>query len=40
MSQECAAGMWKSRQISNLYHKSIFADDLSWKLLGVGLNVI
>lgn len=36
MAQECAAGTWKSRQSSNLYHKSIF----SWKLLGFGLNVI
>lgn len=33
-----SASMWKSRQISNLYHKSIFSDHLSWHPLGFGLN--
>lgn len=38
-AQDCAASMWKSRQISNLYHKSIFSGHLSWDLLGFGLKI-
>ena len=40
MAQDCAASMWTSRQISDLYHKSIFSDQLSWNLLGFGLNIL